>query len=126
MYVGEGEVILRETFRQALCSASDISCMLACAEMRCCPRRRARLVAPSIVFLDELDSLVGKLPLLHTKAGRGNSSAVKLLCTHLQANSQHLQSPHVSRLDTVCSHNSQRCALRLLQANELKESRRAR
>ncbi|PRW20672.1 cell division control 48-like protein B [Chlorella sorokiniana] len=36
MYVGEGEAILRETFR------------------------RARLAAPSIVFLDELDSLVGK------------------------------------------------------------------
>ncbi|KAI7845553.1 hypothetical protein COHA_000844 [Chlorella ohadii] len=36
MYVGEGEAILRDTFR------------------------RARLVAPSIVFLDELDSLVGK------------------------------------------------------------------
>ncbi|EFN51849.1 hypothetical protein CHLNCDRAFT_37221 [Chlorella variabilis] len=36
MHVGEGEAILRETFR------------------------RARLVAPSIVFLDELDSLVGK------------------------------------------------------------------
>ncbi|KAL4433563.1 hypothetical protein ABPG75_000004 [Micractinium tetrahymenae] len=36
MYVGEGEALLRETFR------------------------RARLVAPSIVFFDELDSLVGK------------------------------------------------------------------
>lgn len=74
MYVGEGEALLRETFRQgehapavwravgglAVRQPVHAALLTRPAQAARCTRRRARLVAPAIVFFDELDSLVGK------------------------------------------------------------------
>ncbi|KAH7387934.1 hypothetical protein KP509_16G049300 [Ceratopteris richardii] len=59
MYVGEGEALLRETFR------------------------RARLVAPSIVFFDEADSVAARREGGNEQAAGGNSTGEKLLSTLL-------------------------------------------
>lgn len=60
MYLGEGEALLRETFK------------------------RARLSAPSIIFLDELDSIVGKREQSNSGSGSGLSeSGSRILSTLL-------------------------------------------
>lgn len=53
MYVGEGEALLRATFR------------------------RARLAAPAILFLDEVDALAGQQPLLMSDPQRSLMSELR-------------------------------------------------